>query len=102
MRDKHFPEQNLSDVFSIAPSGDSGAIAFRLSPHYRAEGALTSCRVRVTMYWDFACPVCLWVRPSTFAMLFEALAGSWSSLPGAPYPGFGGRLDSLKKYCTRI
>ena len=43
--------------------------------------------------------VCLWVR---FAMLFEALDGSGASLPGAPYSGFGGTLDSLKKFRTRI
>ena len=44
----------------------------------------------------------LFVCLSAFAMLFEALDGSWSSLPGAPYSGFGGTLDSLKKFCTRI
>ena len=46
--------------------------------------------------------VCLFVRSWTFAMLFEALDGSWSSLPGAPYSGFGGTLDSLERFCTRI
>ena len=42
------------------------------------------------------------VRGWSFAMLFEALDGTWSSIPGALYSGFGGTLDSLKKFCTRI
>ena len=35
-------------------------------------------------------------------MLFEALDGSGASLPGALYSGFGGCLDSLKRFCTQI
>ena len=35
-------------------------------------------------------------------MLFEGLDGSGASLSGALYSGFGGCLDSLKRFCTQI